>query len=227
MRYFNCFVLLMALSYQNSFAQKIPDGYILQYQQDFNNGKSLTDFVFENPASWGVFNVGGNFYLQCTGTPDSTLVTTLPANIAILNNKIFGDFILEANVMPGANSSEFGETCLFFGIKDLTRYYYVQLASLCDSVSHGIYLVKNSNSKRLTGNTEQPVKWTANKWHKIRLERNIVKRTMLVFVDDMAHPSMQIKDYELVMGMVGFGSVSSPGRFDNIRIWAPTVISNQ
>jgi hypothetical protein len=129
--------------------------------------------------------------------------------------------------MPEADTNGFRETCLFLGMKDLTKYYYIQLANRCDSVNHGIYVVKNSIASRLTGASERPVSWKNNKWHKIRMERNIVKRTIRVFVDDMTKPVMQIKDYELVMGMVGFGSFSSPVRFDNIKIWAPTVISNE
>jgi hypothetical protein len=226
MKFFSTLALLITLFYQTSLSQNFPEGYILQYQQGFNNGQSLSDFMFDNPASWGIFNSGGNYYLQCTtGAIDSTARATLPVNIAILKNKIFGDFILEVYVMPEANTIGFRETCLFLGMKDLTKYYYIQLASLCDSDNNGIFLVKNSIVSRLTGDSEQPVGWKANKWHKLRLERNIVKRTICIFVDDMTHPAMQIKDYELVMGMVGFGSCSSPGRFDNLKIWAPTVIS--
>jgi hypothetical protein len=227
MKSFTSFILFAFLFCQASFSQKLPGGHILQYQQGFSDGKSLSDFRFDNPASWGIFNVKGNYYLQCTGIADPAFRNVLPANIAILNNKIFGDFILEVDVMPEPDSNGFREVCLFLGMKDLTRYYYVQIACLGDSIQHGIYLVKNSVATRLTASSEKSVCWHNNNWHKIRLERNIVKRTILVFVDDMAHPAMQIKDYELVMGMVGVGSFASPGRFDNLKIWAPTVINDE
>lgn len=227
MKLFDYLAMLIILLCQPVFSQRIPDGYILQYQQGFSGGKSLSDFRFDNPALWGIFNVGGNSYLQSNGKVDSSSNWTLPANIAIIDNKIFGDFVLEAEIMPKSDSNGFRETCLFFGMKDLGTYYYIQLASLCDSTRHGIYLVKDSVNTRLTGSLEQPVIWKDKQWHKIRLERDIVKRTMLVFVDQMDKPILQIKDWELVMGMVGVGSFSSPGRFDNIKIWAPTVISNE
>jgi hypothetical protein len=227
MKPLTCLALLITLFGQASKSQQLPDGYILQYQQGFNGSKSLSDFRFNNPASWGIFGASGNYYLQCTGVADPALRTTLPANIAILKNKIFGDFILEADVMPGTDTDGFREACLFLGLKDQSRYYYIQLANLCDSNSHGIYLVKDAIVTRLTGIAEQPVNWGKNKWHKLRLERNIVKRTILIFVDDMTHPVLQTKDYELVIGMVGIGSYSNPVRFDNIKIWAPTVISEE
>jgi hypothetical protein len=112
-------------------------------------------------------------------------------------------------------------------MKDLSKYYYVQIANICDSAHHGIYLVRKSVPSRLTGLSEKTVNWKTNKWQKLRLERNIVKRSILVFVDDMLQPVLQVKDYELVMGQVGLGSFSTPARFDNIKIWAPTVITNE
>jgi hypothetical protein len=223
MKTFYTLAVLLTLFCQPTFSQKIPEGYILQYQQLFNNNKSLSDFQLKPPASWGIFNIDGNSYLQCAHTSPFTI----PANNAIISNKIFGDFILEADLMPVPDSSGYRESCLFLGMRDSTRYYYIRLASQSDPGNHGIYLVRNSLVTRLTGISEQPMKWKENKWHKIRLERDIVKRTIVIYVDDMKHPALQIKDYELIMGMVGIGTSFSSGRFDNIRIWAPTVISNE
>jgi hypothetical protein len=227
MKLHTCTALMLIFFCAFANAQKLPEGHILQYQQNFSDEKSLSDFSFDHAASWGIFSANGNYYLQCTGAKDTLGNTSLPAHIAVLRNKIFGDFILEADVMPESDTSGFGEACLFLGMKDMTRYYYIQLASVSDSARHGIYLVKNSVLSKLTEISEEAVAWKANKWHKLRLERNIVKRTIRVYVDDMIHPVLQIKDYELVMGMVGLGSFASPGRFDNLKIWAPTVISNE
>jgi hypothetical protein len=145
----------------------------------------------------------------------------------MLNNHVFGDFILEASVMPEPDSNGLSEICFFLGMKDRSRYYYIQLASRCDSLYHGIFLVKDSVVKRLTGLDARPQNWEPDKWKKIRLERNIVKRSILVYVGDSRQPVLQSRDYELVMGSVGFGSVRSAGRIDNIRIWAPTVIRDE
>lgn len=206
-----------------AYSQNIPEGYLLQYQQNFNENKSLEDFKVEQPATWGIFKNSNNFYLQCAQADSMPL---LPANIAVISNKIFGDFILEIDVTPGAVSNGVSEVCLFLGMRDLTRYYYVQLSSRSDSITNGIFLVKNSITTRLTDDNVQPVVWMNKKWHKIRLERNIVRRTIRVFVDEMTSPLLEIKDYELVMGFVGIGSFASPAKFDNIKIWAPTVISD-
>jgi len=216
-------LILALIAFSNFvFTQNVPEGYLLQYQQNFTSGKALDDIKVENPSKWGVFKAGSNFYLQCAAA-DS--VADLPANVAVINNKIFGDFILEADVMAVKDSLGTGELCFFLGLRDLSRYYYVQLANRSDSTLHGIFLVNKSIRTRLTGNTYKVAAWKPNKWHKIRLERNILSRTIIVYLDNMTIPMMQIKDYELIMGSVGVGSLAGTSRFDNIKIWAPTVIS--
>jgi hypothetical protein len=217
-------ILLVSLS---GHAQQLPEGYILQYQQSFSGSNSLSDFWVENQQAWGIFNTGGNFYLHVKGLPHQGPPSRLPNNIAVLNNNVFGDFILEADVMPEADSNGFGEISLFLGLKDLSNYYCIQLANQCDSVHHGIFVVKKSMIRRLTGTDVTPVAWEPGKWQRIRVVRNIVKRTILVYAGEAKQPVLLSKDYELVMGSVGFGSFNGSGRIDNIKIWAPTVIRDE
>ena len=216
--------LLWALAFvcQTAISQVIPEGYLLQYQQNFSGSKVLGDFKVENPMKWGIFKSSANFYLQCSSGDSAT---AFPSNIAVLNNKVFGDFILEANVMPQADSSGNAEICVFLGMRDLSRYYYVNLSNRSDTLNHGIFLVKNLANTKLTGDSAHIVSWNENKWHKVRIERNIVRRTIIVYFDDMTLPLMQVKDYELVMGSIGVGTYLGPARFDNLTIWSPTVIS--
>jgi hypothetical protein len=225
-RYF-VLILSLILFVPSGSTQLLPEGYILQYQQSFSGSISLSDFWVANPEAWGIFNAGGNFYLHFKGFPHQGPPSRLPENITVLNNHIFGDFILEAQVMPEIDSNGYGEICLFVGLKDLSNYYCIQLANRCDSLYHGIYVVKKSVIRRLTGADAAPVAWESGKWQRIRVERNIVKRTILVYVGDARQPVLQCKDYELVMGSVGFGSFSGSGRIDNIKIWAPTVIRDE
>lgn len=220
-------ILLAILIAPVSLAQNLPGGYLLQYQQTFSNTKALADFRVGNPEHWGIHKSGSNFYLQYAGTPGSAIRSILPQNMAILNNRIFGDFILEADVMPEVDSLGFGEICLFLGIRDQSRYYCIHLASRCDSLTHGIYVVRDSTLKKLTPSDVLPVVWKKDKWQKVRLVRDIVARTILIYVGDMEKPLLQAKDFALVMGSVGFGSFSGAGQVDNIRIWAPTVISEE
>jgi len=197
---------------------------VLHYQQNFSNSKSLLDFQFNNPGDWGLFNTKGNFYLQNSGTDTISIKNGLPSNLAVLNQMTYGDFILEASVYADSDTSGFFNVCFVLGLKSKEQYYYIKISNRNDSADFGIFVLKQTLHKKLTGTVAPAVKWERNKWHKVRIERNIVERTIEVYIDNNTQPVLRTKDYELVMGCVGYGSVSNPCRIDDIKIWAPTVI---
>jgi hypothetical protein len=209
-------------------AQKLPDGHILQYAQKFNGNKGLGDFWFSHSSLWGISKLQNNYFLELsrhTFTGPQTI--SLPPNRAILKNRIFGDFVLEADVKPSASESGSGEVCFFLGLKDSTKYYFIVLSTDSTDEAQGIYLVKNSVKTQLTLSLSSSTPLKENEWQKIRIERNIVKRTIRVFAGNPAQPLMEVTDYELVMGSVGFGSLQSAACFDNLSVWAPTVIDGE
>jgi hypothetical protein len=216
------FGLLAMIVSLNGYNQNIPEGYLLQYQQDFSNLKSLDDFSMNRPWSWGISRLGKNSFLSFNGSDSAS---NLPLNMAVLKNKVFGDFILEADLLAVKDTGQKGTVCFFLGIRDSSKYYYAQLTTR-DSAVQGIYLVKDSLIKPLITVTKTMSEWKSGFDHKIRLERNIVRRTITVFIDNMEHPVLFVKDFELVMGGIGIGTFSGPARFDNLKIWAPTVITD-
>jgi hypothetical protein len=207
--------LFLLFSFAFTYAQ-VPEGYLVQYQQNFNDNKALTEFAFNDAHVWGIFKGKNSFYLQ--GIPNQSVL-----NRAIIDNKIFGDFILEADVMSVADSSGRMEIGFLLGYKDSTRFYYVQLANHCDSLTQGIFLMNGGKLNRIAACNNQEGALQDNKWHKIRLERNIVARTIRIFVDKSATPLFVAKDYEIVMGSVGFANMVGTIRIDNIKIWSQTV----
>jgi hypothetical protein len=217
--------LFTFLCFPNVLSQAIPEGFILQYGQKFSSNKGMGDFWFSDPTPWKLGKLKSNYFL-CLDHPQGTapLTLSLPPDRAVLKNRIFGDFILEADILPGNMEAASGECCLFLGMKDTTRYYFVLLSTDPSNDHQGIYLVKNSVRKKLTLKTSSPRPLNANAWQKIRVERNIVTRTIRVFAGDMQLPLMEVKDYELVMGSVGFGALNSPLSLDNLSVWAPTMI---
>jgi hypothetical protein len=215
--------LALTLSISHSVCtQNIPEGYLLQYKQNFSSNKALDDFEMNNPENWGIFKSGSNFYLQCAGA-DST--SDLPVSIGIIEDRIFGDFILETEVLPLKDSMGLAGICLILGYRNPLKYYYIQLSSFSDSTANGIFLVNKNVKTKLTDQNKRSDIWNPNKWHKVRLVRDIVKRTIIVYLDNMTNPCMLIKDYELIMGSVGFGTIAGTARFDNVNIWAPTVMT--
>ena len=88
----------------------------------------------------------------------------------------------------------------------------------------GIYLVKNSVCTKLPERISTAHALVPNAWQKVRIERDITRRTIRVFAGEMSEPMLEIQNYELVMGRIGFGSMNGSAAFDNISVWAPTVI---
>lgn len=221
------FFLLIFLCMVSGNAQKLPDGYILQYGQNFTGKKSIGDFWYTRPSEWSVAKALNNNFLQLDkiAVPDSQ-VAYLPLNRCILKNSIYGDFILEVDVNPNASQSS-SDICFFLGLKDSTRYYFVLLSTSPANARQGIYLVKNSVLTKLPERISTARSLLPNTWQKIRLERNITRRTIRVFAGEMTEPVIEIQNYELVMGRIGFGSLNSAAAFDNLSVWAPTVIPEE
>jgi hypothetical protein len=205
-------------------SQTIPDGYILVYQQNFSSDTALKDFRFSSPASWKITNVKGNRFLECTGQSQYDPGFPSPAIIGIIHGHILGEFILEAELMMTQPEQEDRDLCILYSVKDPSHYYYIQFASLANDSAHGIFLVKNAIRYRVSDWQSEGIIWGNQKWHKVRVVRNIVNRSVAVYFDNMKNPVMTSKDPELVMGYLGFGSFNDAGCIDNIKIWAPTSI---
>jgi hypothetical protein len=211
----------------NGHTQTLPDGYILQYGQNFTAGKSIGDFWFSDKKEWSISKSQNNFFLNLDNkaVPDSQQAV-LPLNRCILKNSIYGDFIMEVDVNPGAGQGS-PDVCFFLGLKDSTRYYFVLLSTSAAKDMQGIYLVKNSVSTKLPERITSARALIPNAWQKIRIERNITRRTIRVFSGEMSAPLLEIQNYELVMGRIGFGSLNGSAAFDNLSVWAPTVIPEE
>jgi hypothetical protein len=218
---------LIFLCLVNGNAQKMPDGYILQYSQNFTAGKSIGDFWYTRQTDWSITKGKNNNFLQLKEPAAYDLqAAVLPPNRCILKNSIYGDFILEADVNPGTGQNP-SDICFFLGLKDSTRYYYILLSTSTANDLQGIYLVKNSVSTKLPERISTARALIPGTWQRIRVERNITRRTIRVFAGDMSAPVLEIQNYELVMGRIGFGSRNSDAAFDNVSVWAPTVIPEE
>lgn len=227
MKPFSVFLIIFFLFSLQAKTQNIPAGYMLQYEQNFSSTRALNDFRFSSPQSWGISQINNNYYLQLRSDTIYRPAAFSPGTIGILNNFVFGDFIMEVDLLTFGSEENTKELCVLAAIRDSLQYYYIQLSGIADSSSNGIFLVNEAAGKNITSVNPEPFVWNENKWHHLRIERNIVQRTIHVYYDDMSNPLMVSKDYELVMGYVGFGSFTGSGGVDNIRIWAPTSIHEE
>ncbi len=214
----------------NVYTQELPVGYIEQFREDFSKPvTALNKFEFSDSSSWKIGHEGKNYFLQFLGKSMSdTSKTVCSQNLAVLNGYLFSDFIFEADIkVPGKENILGKSICFLLGLRDITHYYTIQLGqNLVDSVPQ-IFVINNGIKKNLAITKNAEINWKTGQWHKIKIIRNILDKTITVYFDNMHVPLMEARDRILIMGYTGFGSSGIPFYIDNIKIWAPTSIEQK
>jgi hypothetical protein len=203
----------------------VPKGYKLLYSQSFDTPAALADFEFTNADKWKWAPLkpkGGG--LESLGQGKYRPKVRSPRVIALISGHVFGDFVLEADLLQTGREYGHRDMCLFFGFTDPSRYYYVHMATKADKNAHNVFIVNLKPRTNIARKTTKGIKWGKDKWHHVRLERKAADGTIRVFFDDMKTPIMVASDKTFPAGCIGFGSFDDVGRIDNVRIWGPKVV---
>ncbi|HXG49589.1 MAG TPA: hypothetical protein VNO52_18345, partial [Methylomirabilota bacterium] len=201
----------------------IPAGYHLLYEQKFDRAEALADFAMTDPGAWHWAETNGNGALALSRQSRYQPVVRSPVNIALIADRVFGDFILEADLIQTGKEYGHRDMCIFYGFQNPTNFYYTHLATAADKNAHNVFLVKNAPRTNIAHQTTQGVNWGLGVWHKVRIERKASEGTIKVFFDDLTRPIMLAEDRSFAWGQIGFGSFDDTGMVDNIRIWGPSV----
>jgi hypothetical protein len=201
----------------------VPSGFRLLYEQTFDKPEALADFVMTDPAAWKLAQDDKGGALELVKQSDYSPAVRSPVNIALLANQVFGDFILEVDLIQTGKEYGHRDMCLFFGFESPTKFYYTHVATAADDHAHNIFIVDEKPRTKIADQTTKGVNWGLNVWHKVRLERNAADGTVKVFFDDLTKPIMVAHNKTFKSGYVGFGSFDDTGKIDNIRIWGPAV----
>jgi hypothetical protein len=205
----------------------LPDGYVLQYEQDFSSKDALRDFVMTDPQAWTWSKDQDGGALELVGKSQYQPPHRSPLNIALLDGRAFGDFILEADFLQTGREYGHRDMCLFFGFQDPANFYYAHVATKADPNAHNVFRVQNAPRTNIDAALTKGVNWGLNEWHTVRLQRNASDGSVKVFFDDMANPILAGKDQSFGIGHIGFGSFDDTGKITRIRIWAPTSKKSQ
>ncbi len=197
----------------------IPTDYKLVYSQDFEKPEAIKDFTFSDPSAWKVTAGDKGNSLELTKQSNYKTSVRSPFNIALIGDKVIGDFVLEADLIQTGKEYGHRDMCLFFGFTAPAKFYYTHIATKADPNAHNVFIVNEAPRKNFAKETTQGVNWGLNIWHKVRLERK--GATIKVYFDDLAKPIMLAEDATFPKGHVGFGSFDDTGKVDNIKIWAP------
>jgi len=212
------------------FAQKstIPANYSLVYAQDFSTPQTLNEFDMTDRKAWRFNEKDGKNTLELFDKSEYAARVRSPFNIALIKDLVVGDFVLEVDLAQSGKEYGHRDLCLFFNIKDPTNFYYVHIATTADDHANNIFLVNDEPRVKIATKTTAGTNWgITNSWHTARIERDASAGTISVYFDDMDQPIMEATDTHFDMGRIGFGSFDDTGQFDNIKIWAPKVMSTE
>jgi hypothetical protein len=220
---FSILALLAAQGFTWAADPQLPKGYQLLYEQTFEKPESIKGFQMTDGAAWkySTEEQGGGA-LELAAQSNYKPEVRSPVNIALIKEKVFGDFILEADLIQTGKEYGHRDMCVFFGFQKPTQFYYVHIATKADPNAHNVFLVKDKPRTNIAKTTTTGVNWGLNIWHKVRIERKVADGSVKVYFDDMTIPIMVAEDKSFGDGYIGFGSFDDTGKVDNIRIWGPS-----
>jgi len=200
---------------------RLPANYRLIYEQDFTAAEALSQFVVSDPAAWRVAKGTNQPALELYRQSSYQPPVRSPVNIALIADRLFEDFVLEADLLQSGKEYGHRDLCIYFGMTSPTNFYYVHLASAADDHAHNIFIVDGKPRIKIAQRTTAGVQWGHNVWHKVRLERVASKGSIKVYFDDLTTPIMEAENGAFQKGYIGFGSFDDTGMVDNIKIWGP------
>ena len=210
-------LLFLVFGFINVSGQNLPLGYISYFSHDCDNATLFNFLRPEHEAEWMIIQDAHKNILRIKPSEDS-INSTIPGSRGILDNMILGDYILEFEMKSVATGSADTAGFCFIGPARSREIYYSFLFS-----KDTVYFFSVQNDSILCRNS-LALKISDNLWNKIRVERNILTRTLHITLNGESANSISFSDRALVMGYIGFGSHRTTSFLRNIRLYAPTVI---
>jgi hypothetical protein len=201
----------------------VPQNYKLLYEQTFQRAGDLQQFVMSDARAWKIAGSNDHSALALVTQSEYQPPVRSPFNIALIAGKVFGDFILDCELVQTGKEYGHRDMCLFFGFQSPTNFYYAHIATAADEHAHNVFIVNSAPRTKIARQTTPGVNWGLGVWHKVRLERKGSDGTIKVYFDDLATPIMIAQDKTFARGYVGFGSFDDTGMVDNVRVWGPEV----
>jgi hypothetical protein len=218
---FLAFAFFLAVVATFATEDHIPKGYKLLYEQKFEQPDVLKTFQMTDANAWKYSREEKDGALELASQSKYKPEVRSPVNIALIKDKVFGDFILEADLIQTGREYGHRDMCLFFGFQNPKQFYYAHIATKADPNAHNVFIVNNEPRRNIAKTTTTGVNWGLNIWHKVKLERKVSDGSIKVYFDDMTIPIMVAEDKNFGPGFIGFGSFDDTGKVDNIKIWGP------
>ena len=201
------------------YAQDLPIGYVSYFSDKANTQLFIQKISSCTPEHWNI-SKDKSCTILYPAKIDSLQLCPVPLMTGIINNMIFGEYIMEFDFYAGSNPKPDSSGFCFIGpVKSADTYY----AYVFERDSISFYYI-NKNIPEKIGSYASPL--VSNKWNHVKVTRDILKRSVSFVFNHDAKTRITFSDPRLVMGFVGFGTWETESKIKNINIWAPTVITD-
>lgn len=207
------FVAAGCTSFSEVGGEKAP----LVFKTDFEDGK-INAWEATDSAAWQIEEKEGDKVLALFKQSKYSPKVRSPLNINLIKDVVVGSFVLELKMLSTTRDYGHRDMCLFFGHQGPSHFYYVHIANQSDAHANSIFIVDGKPRVSIAKNRTTGTKWD-DKWHTVRLERDVEKGTIEVFFDDKPEPIMTAVDKSFMWGRVGVGSFDDTGCYDDISLW--------
>ena len=190
----------------------------LMFEADFEDS-SLDEWQATDPSAWRIEEEPDDGkVLALFGKSNYQPEVRSPFNINLIKGIEIGSFILELKLKSTTEDYNHRDLCLFFGYRNPSHFYYVHLGKTADPHANSIFIVDGEPRVSIAETRSDGTDWD-EKWHRVRLVRDLEKGTIEVYFDDMNQPIMTAKHDRFASGRIGVGSFDATGQFDDIRLW--------
>ncbi|EAQ81803.1 PVC-type heme-binding CxxCH protein [Blastopirellula marina] len=198
-------------------SEKQPATLPLVISADFENGAAAWSPT--DPASWSVVKLeDGSHAFKLSGVGKYKPPHRSPFSLAILKDKLLGDFVLTAKAKTLQTSRGHRDMVIAWGMQDPANFYYVHLGEKTDDHSNQIFVVDDAPRIKISDQTNAGTPWKDDTWHQVKVVRKIDSGLIEVYFDDMKKPQMVAHDKRFVWGEIAIGSFDDMGLWDDVKI---------
>lgn len=185
------------------------------FREDFESGQT-TNWLPTDASAWEIRHAGQNHvYSQHKKRSNHKPPYRSPYNISLRKNVHVSDFELTARVLSTHKDYNHRDACLFFGYQDQGHFYYVHFGKKTDPHANQIFIVNGKDRTKISLTTTEGTPWN-DKWHTVKIVRQISTGAISVYFDNMKKPVMTAKDKTFGWGQIGMGSFDDTADWDDI-----------
>jgi hypothetical protein len=138
-----------------------------------------------------------------------------PVNIALLDDAIVGDFVLECRLQSTVKDYAHRSMVVVFGYQNPAHFYYVHFGKRTDDHANQIFIVDGAPRVKISSKTTPGTPWD-DAWHRVKIVRTVADGKVNVYFDDLENPALTAVDKTFAWGQIGVGAFDDLGNIDDV-----------